>query len=361
MPRLALLAVLLIPAATVAAEPLVKPAKPPAGFTRVRFPEMGKEGTFPKLTGTVTVPSAVPKGMPTVTTVSMAVMSVDYWALITVKRLAALGIKGEAGKPAVLPEVTVDGWAATGPVKVKLTNVQLRVVDRSFGSDDKLRDDDFWINLDQLVRAPAGQSELRMTFGEQTELAISYPDKSLKKSDAAGEKPAPPVEPKIEADQVPFMFPLVPGRYGVAPLTMNGIPMPVPGSSRFEVSMTGGIQPAFVSARTLTDHKLMSEEKEIVGQNGNGKVEKTSVADIPKATYAVGIGAGYKTPREVHFKAVKATVFAESDRPEYSIGPGFLKSAADAQAVTLAVGTDGIPRVYAAVPKAAVVDPKAKK
>lgn len=367
MSRLILLAVVFLPTVTPAAEPLVKPAKPPAGFTRVRFPAMGKEDELPKLTGTVTVPPAMPRGMPTVTPVSMVVMSSDYWAIITVKRLAALGIKGEVGKPAVLPEVTLNGWASTGPVKVTLTNVQMRVVAGSFGSDDKLRGDDFWINLNQLVRSPAGQSELWMTFAEQTELAVSYPNKWVKKSDAGGEKPdappAPPVlgDPAVPADRVPVMLSLAPNTYTVVPQMLNGRPMPKPGGSRFEVSMTGGGQSALITFRTLTDHKLMADENEVVGDGGDGKVEKRGVAGIPKAIYAAGIGTGFKTAREIHFKPTKATVFVESDVPEFSVGSGFLRTAADAQGTTLAVGTDGVPRVYAALPKALVVDPKAKK
>lgn len=356
MVRFVLLAALAVAPAVTAADPLVKPAKPPAGFVRVRFPVDGEAAILP---GTVTAPAAAPKGKPTVTAVRVAVTSAA--TLATVKRLAALGVKAEAGKPAVIPELVLDGWAGAVPARVKLTNLRVDAVARAFGSEDKLDGADFWLNLDQLTAAPAGQSELWATFGERTEFAASYPPAAVRKLKPTDDAP-PPAAPELkpEDDRVPVAITLQPGGYQVAPTELNGTPMKLPGFSNFDVMLTGDV-PGYVSNRTLGDHKLKLEPDSIrVSEDGAGRAAKYGTAAVPTVRYAAGAGAGYKTPRELRFGPSRATLAEDNDAPSYSIGPAFLRAVGGARTVVLAVGTDGVPRVYAVLPKNRVADPKKK-
>lgn len=362
MIRTAILASL-IAAAFAHAEPLVKPVVPPSGFTRVTYPlTVGEEfGNAYAVAGFVAPGKPGKDKTSPGTPVKVAFCSaID--PLITVATLKAWGYTAEPGKMFTLPSLTLVGEAKLqgkpATVHVKLSNLQLFVAKSAYGSESSVRGADLMIGLNQALLATHAQSEMWMTFGDGATLQVNYPAAAVKRIGTAEprEMPEPPVP---DANRVPLRISLTPTDYATPLTSFHGQPAKATGKvCHLDVSMTEKDYIYLTYPMALSYGIKADESNATVGRGADSEAKLFN--GISKdIRLPASSGAGYKAVLDLNLKQVAVTIDAESLNHTLMVGPGYLKSIV--QSPLLAVGTDGIPRLYGYIEKANTLDPKAKK
>jgi len=355
MHRIAILASLLAATASYG-EPLVKPVVPAKTMTRVEFPLKEGDGKPYQIDGLLT-PFTLGKENAKPVTVGLS----SGYPMATVNAIKSWGYAATPGKPFTLPSLTLIGEAKISGkpalVHIKLTNLVLNVVKSAFGSEDNVSGADLQISLAQTLLAPAGQSELWMTFDENASLQVSYPTTAVKKAEEVEERKVP--ETKPEAERVPVKLTLTPSDYGLAMIAFHGKPSIYKAKyCGFDVSMTSkGL--VYTTMPTVSEYKLKPGEGEFAVVEGADRVSKVGKATAKDLRLTAATGAGLKAPLDLYFEAVPLQIDAEAQNFAIFIGPGYLKQFL--QAPILAVGTDGIPRLYGYAEKNVTLDPKVKK
>jgi hypothetical protein len=362
MIRLAILASLLAGIAS-AAEPLVKPASPAAGFIRVTYPLTGgdeAEGTAYAIAGFVTpFKLNMDKNSPgTAVRVGLGSSSTQFVTVATLKKWGYIGV---AGEKFTLPSLTLVGEAKVQgkpcTVHVKFTKLVMEVVKSAYGSEDDVNGADLMIDLNQTLLAKPGQSELWMTFNEGATLKVSYPASAVRKIDTAEEHGK--TETAVDPNRVPLRIAFDPQLYWTPIVSFNGQPV----NAKAKVcSLMIGMTSKDYANLTMPMARIYNlkpdESKEKLG-NGPDTASKLFPAQSKNLCLAGTTGAGWKAPLDLNLKDVTVTIATESEYPILFLGPSFFKGIL--KSPVLAVGTDGIPRLYGYAEKDATKDPRQKK
>jgi hypothetical protein len=362
------IAVLAASAGPAPANDLAKPAAPPPGATRVRFPISGGETTVYLVKALVPKPpagksaAAAKPGDGTPATVGLSTQPAPGHA--TVKALKKLGYPAAAGATVVLPEVVLvgeaTGKARPGAVYARAVNVKVMALASAYGSEDHVAGADLLVGIDALLRAAPGAAEPWVEFGDAPAFTASYPAAAVARP--AGEKPADPPgkkdPPKPDAGRVPVAVVMRPGY--VLPLTrLDGKPAVPAVPAHFglaQVSPPG----VWVSLKASELYRLKpvpaSEFDGFYGFDRRGKAALGRAADL---RFTAGTGTGLKTARE--FVATDHGLILDQEQQVASVvvGPGYFKPLL--QHPLLAVGSDGVPRLYGYAKKEAVPEPAKKK
>jgi hypothetical protein len=361
MLRFAILASLLASTAAFG-EPLVKPVVPAKTMTRVDFPLTEGEGK-PFMVAGFVQPFRLSKEKSTPATPGDAVkvgISSGY-PMVTVLALKHWGYQGVAGKQFTLPSLTLVGEAKLmgkpALVHIKLSNIVLNVVKSAFGSDENVSGADLQIALSQTLLAPATQSELWMTFDENATLQISYPATAVKKAGEAEERKVEPVTP--DPERVPVKLTLSPADFGFNMVAFHGKPAVAKAKMcGFDVSMTSK-NLVYATMPTTREYMLKPDDGDFAVVEGADKVSKVGKGTAKDLRLTAATGAGLKTPIDLYFETLPISIDAEAQQFAIYVGPGYMKQFLHAS--LLAVGSDGIPRLYGYVQKGLTLDPKAKK
>jgi len=354
MLRFAVVASLLASTAS-AAEPLVKPVIAPKTMTRVDFPLLEGNGKPFMVDGLVQ--PRMSKDKPVEVKVGLS----SGYPMVTVAALKVWGYDAQPGKPFTLPSLTLVGEAKMmgklAQVQVKLSHLTLNVVKSAFGSEDNVSGADLQISLAQTLLAPAGQSELWMTFDNPAVLQVSYPVAVVKKSGEAEERKA--VEATPDADRVPLKLTLSPGDFGFTMVAFHGKPSVAKAKfCGFDVSMTAQ-NLVYVTMPTTREYMLKPDDGDFAVVEGADRVSKVGKGTAKNLRLTAAAGAGLKTPLDLYFETVPLNIDAEAQQFAIYLGPGYFKQYV--QSPILAVGSDGIPRLYGYAMKGATLDPKVKK
>jgi hypothetical protein len=346
---------LLLVSTAFAAEPLVKPVVAPAGKVRVEYQLTEGDGKPFMVAGLVQPRKSGEKP------VEVKVGLSSGQGMVTVAALKTWGYDAQPGKQFTLPSLTLIGEAKVGgkpsQVQVKLSNLILNVVKTAFGSDDNVSGADLQISLAQTLLAPASQSELWMTFENPAVLQISYPAAAVKKTGEAEERK--PMEATPDADRVPLRLTLSPNDFGFTMVAFHGKPTAAKAKyCGFDVSMTAQ-NLVYVTMPTTREYMLVPDDGNFQEVTGADRVSKVGKGTAKNLRLTAAAGAGWKAPLDLYFEAVPLNIDAEAQQFAIFLGPGYFKQFV--QSPLLAVGSDGVPRLYGYATKGATLDPKAKK
>lgn len=354
MLRFAILASLLASTAAFG-EPLVKPVVPAKTMTRVDY--ILTEGESKPFMISGFVPSKASKDKQTPVKVGVS----SGYPMVTVLALKTWGYEAQAGKQFTLPSLVLAGEAKVmgkpALVQIKLSNIVLNVVKSAYGSDENVSGADLQIALSQTLLAPAGQSELWMTFDDNAVLQVSYPNAAVKKVGDAEERKI--VEAKPDENRVPVKLTLSTGDYGFGMVAFHGKPAVAKAKlCGFDVSMTSK-NLVYATMPTTREYQLKPDDGDFKVVEGADRVSKVGMGTAKDLRLTAATGAGLKTPLDLYFEALPINIDAEAQQFAIYIGPGYLKQFL--QVSLLAVGSDGIPRLYGYAEKGLTLDPKAKK
>ena len=352
--RFALLSLILVSAAS-GAEPLVKPVVPAKTMTRVDFPLTEGDGKPFMIAGFVS-PKAT-KEQPAAVKIGLS----STYPMVTVLALKHWGYDAVPGKLFTLPSLILVGEAKVmgkpAQVQVKLSNIALNVVKTAFGSDENVSGADLQISLLQTLLAPAGQSELWMTFEDNAVLQANYPTAAVKKTGPADERKIAEATPDV--DRVPVKLTLTPGELGFSMVAFHGKPAVAKAKlCGFDVSMTA-MNLVYVTMPTTREYMLKPDDGDFAVVEGADRVSKVGKGTAKDLRLTAATGAGLKLPLDLYFETVPLNIDAEAQQFAIYLGPGYFKKFV--QAPLLAIGSDGIPRLYGYAAKGATLDPKAKK
>lgn len=344
------------------AEPLVKPVVPGKSYTRVEYPLKGGNGEcFHFKATTPTQKSGKNKDLPS-TTPNVAEIEVGLCStlpMITVKTAEKWGYNNVgAGQKLTIPSILLTGEATLMgkrcEVNIKLTNIVVDVYKAAYGTDEKILGADILLTPEQLWLVSPNLSEFWMTFEENATAQVSYPTTQVKKVKEFDDKPSA-TEVKADAELLPVRIPLQPKSYNFDMKVLHATPVGTKSKNcMLEIAFTN--RDYVYMTRGMADEykiKLGDDAPMVFGADMTIK-GASAVASNVRLTSASG--AGWKTPVEMHYKEIGMLIGLEAMHSNMCLTPGYLIPRI--QQMLLAVGTDGIPRIYGYTNKDMTIDPK---
>jgi hypothetical protein len=357
-PALALAAGLAL-AAAAAEPPLLRPANPPAGHTRVRFPLKGGEDPVLQFVGKGKVPRAGGKKGDLID-VSVSLSTVPH-CQATDKMLARWGYKGVPNESVILPEVFLTGsqlspkLAKGADVVYRIPSVKVWVVDvDANGKSEQISGTDLMLHLPEITGGADRVMEPRLYFTDRF-LDLSLPAATFKKPNTGAEAPADPPS-KAPAGLTPFVAPLTdPKGPAFAGATING---------QDTVKVPGKAEPlvVYLSASTegMEDFYVSLGAAQPLGVKVDPTKTGFEKARVQELRLVFNTGPGFKAKKEFVLTDTPVNVNMLDSSVTVAIGPTFVnKHFPDA---VFTVGSDGAAKLHGRVDpkKLAEVRPRKK-